>query len=219
MIAVRTLENLNESTPPPSITRYNPNMGSPFWKTPNFKRKQKMARIRELLERPTAPRIQKKDITRTLNRNLSGGKRQYQPTLTRRWNFLTNDNGNQRIDFIYGGSKFCISVNTIKAYRRRAENSVGVREALSGPDHEITFDENKTADLDKPHDDALVIRVNVGGCELSRVMIDTGSSADVLFYDAFKRMGFIKALLKQERTPSSGSQEKPPTPSDQSSSL
>ena len=32
-------------------------------------------------------------------------------------------------------------------------------------------------------------------------MIDTGSSADVLFYDAFKRMGFTKALQKQERTP------------------
>ncbi|KAL0645929.1 hypothetical protein Bca4012_044220 [Brassica carinata] len=31
-------------------------------------------------------------------------------------------------------------------------------------------------------------------------MIDTGSSADVLFYDAFERMGFTKALLKQERT-------------------
>ena len=104
-------------------------------------------------------------------------------------------------DFIYGGSKFCNSVNSIKAYQRRAENNVGEREPLSGPDYEITFDENETADLDKPHDDALVIRLDVGGCELSLVMIDTRSSADVLFYDAFKRMGFTKALLKQERTP------------------
>ncbi|XP_013658794.1 uncharacterized protein LOC106363625 [Brassica napus] len=87
------------------------------------------------------------------------------------------------------------------AYQRRAENSIGVREPLSGLDHEITFDENETADLDKPHDDALIIRLEVGGCKLSRVMIDTGSSADVLFYDASKRMGFTKALLKQERTP------------------
>ena len=107
----------------------------------------------------------------------------------------------KRIDFIYGDSKFCNSVNLIKAYQLRAENNVGIREPLSGPDHEITFNENETADLDKPHDDALVIRINVGGCELSRVMIDTGSSADVLFYEAFKRMGFTKALLKHERTP------------------
>ena len=32
-------------------------------------------------------------------------------------------------------------------------------------------------------------------------MIDTRSSADVLFYEAFKKMGFTKALLRQERTP------------------
>ncbi|WZZ59380.1 hypothetical protein YC2023_059487 [Brassica napus] len=137
----------------------------------------------------------------TFNRNLSGGQRHYRPALTKRWNFPAHDEGKKWIDFIYGGSKFCNSVNSIKAYQRRAENNVGVREPLSGPDHEITFDENEAADLNKPHDDALVIRLDVGGCELSRVMMDTGSSADVLFYDAFKRMGFTKALLKQERTP------------------
>ena len=124
-----------------------------------------------------------------------GGQRHYQPTPTKRRNFPAYDKGKKRIDFTYGGSKFCNSVNSIKAYQRRAENSVGVREPLSGPDHEITFDENETADLDKPHDNALVIRLDVGGCELSRVMIDTGNSADVLFYDAFKRMGFTKTLL------------------------
>ncbi|KAL0828210.1 hypothetical protein Bca101_051888 [Brassica carinata] len=60
-VAIRTLENLNEATPPPSITRYNPIAGSPFRKTLNFKRKQKIAIIHELLERPIAPQIQKKD--------------------------------------------------------------------------------------------------------------------------------------------------------------
>ena len=137
----------------------------------------------------------------TINRNPSGGQRHYRPALINRWNFPAHNEGRKRIDFIYGGSKFCNSVNSIKAYQRRAENNVGIREPLTGPDHEITFNENETADLDKPHDDALVIRINVGGCELSRVMINTGSSADVLFYEAFKKMGFTKALLKQERTP------------------
>ncbi|KAG2251032.1 hypothetical protein Bca52824_081168 [Brassica carinata] len=134
----------------------------------------------------------------TLNRNLSGGQRHYRPALTKRWNLSAHDKGKKWIDFISGGSKFCNLVNSIKEYQRRAENNVGVREPLSGLDHKITFDENETANIDKPHDDALVIRLDVGGCELSRVMIDTGSSADVLFYDAFKRMGFTKALLKQE---------------------
>lgn len=80
------------------------------------------------------------------------------------------------------------------------QKRIVIREPLSGPDHEITFNENETAYLDKLHDDTLVIRLDVRGCELSRVMVDTDSSSDVLFYDAFKRMRFTKTLLKQERT-------------------
>ena len=93
--------------------------------------------------------------------------RHYRPALTKRWNFPAHEKGKKRIDFIYGGSKLCNSVNSIKAYQRRAESSIGVREHLSGPDHETTFDENETADLDKPHDDALVIQLDVCSSELS----------------------------------------------------
>jgi len=55
---------------------------------------------------------------------------------------------------------------------------------MMAPDHQITFWESETTDLDKPHDDALVIRIDVANYELSRIMIDTGSSVDVLFYDS-----------------------------------
>ncbi|KAG2276578.1 hypothetical protein Bca52824_059133 [Brassica carinata] len=194
-VAIRTLKNPDEVTPPPCITPYSPNTKPPSVKVSNFKRKNKMTKIRELLEKP----IQKQDRMQTLNHNLSGGQRNYQPALTKRWNFPANNKRKERIDFIYVGYKFCNSVNSIKAYQRRAENNVGIREPLSGPDHEITFNENETANLDKPHDDTLVIRIDIGSCELSRVMIDTGSSADVLFYEVFKKMGFT--ILKQERTP------------------
>ena len=119
-----------------------------------------MNKIHELLEKP----IQKKVIMQTINRNLSGGQRHYQPAPIKRWNFPAHNEGMKRIDFIYGGSKFSHSVNSIKAYQRRAENNVGIREPLTGPDHEITFNKNETADLDKPHDDALVIRIDIGGC-------------------------------------------------------
>ena len=200
-VAIRMLESSNEATPPPTITRYNPNAKSPLRKIPNFKRKHKMAIIRELLERPIAPQIRKKDSMQTINHDQSGGQRHHQPVPAKKWNFSIHDKNQKRIDFIYGGSKFCNSVNSIKAYQRRAENNVGIKEPLSTPDHKITFNENETIDLDKPHDDALIIRLDVSGCELSRVMIDTWSLADVLFYDAFIRMGFTKALLKQERTP------------------
>ncbi|KAF2547902.1 hypothetical protein F2Q70_00022598 [Brassica cretica] len=67
-VAIRTLENPDEATPPPRVTQYNPNTKPPCVKIYNFKRKNKMTKIRELLEKP----IQKKDRMQTLNRNLSG---------------------------------------------------------------------------------------------------------------------------------------------------
>ncbi|KAL0789565.1 hypothetical protein Bca101_005811 [Brassica carinata] len=59
-IAIRTLEKTDEITPPPRVTQYNPNKEFPRGKISNFKRKNKMTKIRELLEKPIAPQIHKK---------------------------------------------------------------------------------------------------------------------------------------------------------------
>ncbi|XP_010518605.1 PREDICTED: uncharacterized protein LOC104793879 [Camelina sativa] len=91
-----------------------------------------------------------------------------------------------------------------QAYQRRVESYHRERKPHSEPDYEITFWESGTADLDKPHDRALIVRLDVGGCELSRIMIDTGSSVDLLFYDAFKRMGYPDSELKGGKTPPMG---------------
>ncbi|KAG2270736.1 hypothetical protein Bca52824_065291 [Brassica carinata] len=68
-VAICTLENPKEATPPPRLTQYSPNTKHPCVKFSNFKRKNKMTKIRELPEKP----IQKNDRMQTLNRNLSGG--------------------------------------------------------------------------------------------------------------------------------------------------
>ena len=52
-VAIRTFENPDEVTPPPRVTPYNPNTKPPYVKISNFKRKNKMTKIRELLEKPT----------------------------------------------------------------------------------------------------------------------------------------------------------------------
>lgn len=117
----------------------------------------------------------------------------------------------KQINFIYGWSKFCNSVNSIKSYQRRAKN-VEIQELITGSDHEITFHEHETLDLDKPHNDTLNIRLDVRGCKLSRVIVYIGISADVLFYGAFKQKHYTKSLLKHELTRSSTSQVKWITP-------
>lgn len=58
---------------------------------------------------------------------------------------------------------------------------------MEGPDDVIIFHKSKTIHLDKPHNDALVIKLVVTGFKLSRLMIDIGSSLDVLCYDAFRQ--------------------------------
>ena len=57
-----------------------------------------------------------------------------------------------------------------------------------GPDkttfseNEIIFDERETLKLDKLHDDAVVIQLEVDGARLSKILVNTRSSSDVLFY-------------------------------------
>jgi len=117
----------------------------------------------------------------------------------------TDHLSSKRIDFIMRGSQLCNdSINSIKTHQRKADSYTKVKSLMMGPDHQIKFWENETTDLDKPHDDALVIRIDVGNYELSRIMIDTGSSVDVFFYDAFKKMGHLDSELQGKKMPLTG---------------
>ena len=39
-----------------------------------------------------------------------------------------------------------------------------------------------------PHDDAFIVSLRVGDYNLHRVLVDNGSSADILYYPAFQQM-------------------------------
>ena len=59
----------------------------------------------------------------------------------------------------------------------------------------IGFSEEDARRLHHPHDDALVINVRVGDYNVHRVLVDNGSSADILYYPAFQQIGIDKARL------------------------
>ncbi|XP_064994005.1 uncharacterized protein LOC135630767 [Musa acuminata AAA Group] len=62
-------------------------------------------------------------------------------------------------------------------------------------DPEITF---RTEEVERyHHDDALVISVWIANARVKRVMVDTGSSTDMLYLDAFKKLG----LTNEDLTP------------------
>ncbi|KAK3037299.1 hypothetical protein RJ639_032061 [Escallonia herrerae] len=56
-------------------------------------------------------------------------------------------------------------------------------------------------DVKTPHDDPLVITIKAGNFEVKRVLVDNGSSAEIIFYDAFKKMNIPTDRLRKMDSP------------------
>ena len=59
----------------------------------------------------------------------------------------------------------------------------------------IGFSEEDARRLHHPHDDALVVSICVGDYNVHRMLVDNGSSADILYYPAFQQMGIDRTRL------------------------
>ncbi|RWV84609.1 hypothetical protein GW17_00053664, partial [Ensete ventricosum] len=90
----------------------------------------------------------------------------------------------KQIDVIFGGP--ASGGNSSSARKAYARSEAGKR-PLHHEDLDVTFrseDEEHSS-----HDDALVISIRMANAYVKRVMIDTGSSADILYFDVFQRLG------------------------------
>ena len=52
----------------------------------------------------------------------------------------------------------------------------------------IEFSKDDARRLHHPHDDALVVSLQIGDYNMHRFLVDNGSSADILYYLAFQQM-------------------------------
>ncbi|CAL8083402.1 unnamed protein product [Prunus armeniaca] len=59
----------------------------------------------------------------------------------------------------------------------------------------ITFCEEEEEGIVYPHDDPIIIRAEIADYDVGRVLIDTGSSANVIFADAFKGLGIADNMF------------------------
>ncbi|CAA0809108.1 Unknown protein, partial [Striga hermonthica] len=91
------------------------------------------------------------------------------------------------IHMIFGGSTDGDSNRARKAYARGRHGKVEVQQVdENGP--VINFGPADVGEVERPHNDALMITSQISGCEVQRVFVDTGSSVNVIFYDCLKRM-------------------------------
>ena len=67
-------------------------------------------------------------------------------------------------------------------------------------DNTITFSNSDMEGCHHPHDDPLVIRVVVANKTVHRVLINNGSSADIIFASAFDKMGIGREKLESVNT-------------------
>ncbi|XP_019194876.1 PREDICTED: uncharacterized protein LOC109188702 [Ipomoea nil] len=108
---------------------------------------------------------------------------------------------------IVGGPEGGDSANTRKAWARqlyvgtvygREESSKKVcREPIVFTDRDLPAGET-------PHRDALVIAMDISGVVVRRILVDTGSSVNVLYLETFTKMGLIREQLNPVKTPLAG---------------
>jgi hypothetical protein len=73
----------------------------------------------------------------------------------------------------------------------------------------ITFTEEDFRLKSAIHNDAMVIEVNIAGWVIGKVLVDNGSSADILFLKTFKKMNLSQHMLDPPEYPLQGFGGKP----------
>ena len=68
-----------------------------------------------------------------------------------------------------------------------------------GENDDITFKESHL--VHHPHCDALVVKAMMANKNVYRILVDNGSSVDILYYQAFKRMGLKDSDLRPSPNP------------------
>ncbi|KAJ3698911.1 hypothetical protein LUZ61_002616 [Rhynchospora tenuis] len=79
-----------------------------------------------------------------------------------------------------------------------------IRESNSVANMRITFGPEDYEGVHLPHDDAIVLMLRVNGTRFGRILIDTGSSTDVIYYETLKKLYLQDQPLKPMATPLTG---------------
>ncbi|XP_024004973.1 uncharacterized protein LOC112082107 [Eutrema salsugineum] len=110
----------------------------------------------------------------------------------------------KRVNMIMGAIETCsYSVRAIKEYSRQAATAPELsHDPPKGTP--LIFTEADTIGLHKPHNNALVLELLLNDVEVSRILIDTGSSVNIIFKDAFDQLGILADKIERFIEPLTG---------------
>ncbi|KAK9073783.1 hypothetical protein SSX86_006377 [Deinandra increscens subsp. villosa] len=99
----------------------------------------------------------------------------------------------QIINFISGGSDICgTSYSSAKKHAKESKSEQGdkpVRTSTLTQDKLISFDESDRSHVQDPHHDSLVVTLYIANHFVRRILIDNGSSVNIIRLDVLKKMG------------------------------
>ena len=102
--------------------------------------------------------------------------------------------------FAGGGESSSARKAHLRSIRSRKIAEVQTVSKLPRLDTSITFSDSDLEGYQHPHDDPLVVRVVVANKTIHRVLIDNGSSADIIFASAFDKMDIGREKLDPVNT-------------------
>ncbi|XP_058180075.1 uncharacterized protein LOC131298613 [Rhododendron vialii] len=124
----------------------------------------------------------------------------------------TNPNPNEQrplIHVIHGpmtkASETALKANIDHASTSKQILSVGCgskrQRPQDAPKWTISFTERDLEHVQTPHSDALVVTIQIGVHDVKRVLIDQGSSTEVMYYDLFKKLDLPESALQPTDVP------------------
>ena len=102
--------------------------------------------------------------------------------------------------FVGGGESSSIRKAHLSSIRSEEVLEVQAVSKLPRLDIAITFSNSDLEGCQHPHDDPLVIRAVVANKTIHRVLVDNGSSTDIIFALAFDNMGIRRERLEPVNT-------------------
>ncbi|KAM6588096.1 hypothetical protein CsatA_010701 [Cannabis sativa] len=106
------------------------------------------------------------------------------------------------VNVITGGSKVSgVTQSAAKKHARQANWTKGETSRTSSlPEQTISFTTSESTRLLNPHHDALVISLYIANYLTKRILVDNGSSANILFLSALREMGIDESKIVRKTT-------------------